>query len=391
MKTHASSLAFTLLIAAFPALAAPLPTDPGVRTERVRCDRGETLSRALGRGADVLVVEFQGTCTEEVVIRRDDVTLRGTGSNPTLIGGVTLEGASRITLEGFTSRNSALDNFALLGAHAVNLRQLRAETAGRRGLYLKDSNAVLADSDIVNPGEFGIVVSASSLTARGSVRSGSTEHAGFLINDGSTFVADNGASLESSNSIVGMVIQLGSVASFNNNVNVWIHDNSGLGLAVINGGSASYSITNFLIERNGVGLQVSRGAQFSPFLENGPSITVRNNAQGAQITRDAYVQLTGNTSITNNAGPGIFVQASMLEIRDSVVTGNGGGDLTMIFGARALFNTTSTLGTPIVCDPTVITRGFHSCGGTSIASTQAIAVPELRIVPAGERLLLQLD
>jgi hypothetical protein len=66
-------------------LVAEAGSAPGVKTIRVDCNRGDSINQALADKADGLIIEVQGTCQEDVVVARDDVTLLGLGSDPTVV------------------------------------------------------------------------------------------------------------------------------------------------------------------------------------------------------------------------------------------------------------------------------------------------------------------
>jgi hypothetical protein len=64
--------------------AAEAKDESGSKTVVVKCDKGDSINEALEEKADILIIEVQGWCTEDVVIERDFVTLRG--SNPLVDG-----------------------------------------------------------------------------------------------------------------------------------------------------------------------------------------------------------------------------------------------------------------------------------------------------------------
>ena len=61
------------------ATALPNPASAQAITQIVDCAKGQTIMTAVNRADDrkPLVVVVRGTCTESVVIKRDDVTLQG--------------------------------------------------------------------------------------------------------------------------------------------------------------------------------------------------------------------------------------------------------------------------------------------------------------------------
>ena len=82
-----------------------------VRTVNVNCGvAGQTIANALKRQVigGGLLVKISGTCNEHVDIFRDDVTLQGVGTAPTIHGPTTtdatigIDGAKRVTITALT-------------------------------------------------------------------------------------------------------------------------------------------------------------------------------------------------------------------------------------------------------------------------------------------------
>jgi len=119
---------------------------------RVDCDRGKKIAEALEKPADELVIEITGTCREDLVIRRDRVSLVGAGADPALVGSLFLDGASGILLEGFTIRDSETSGVHAHGAHFV-ARNVVAEDNARAGFnVLNGSTAILEEVTSVRNG-----------------------------------------------------------------------------------------------------------------------------------------------------------------------------------------------------------------------------------------------
>lgn len=129
---------------------------PPVRVVRVDCDRGDSIVRALRAKADELVIEISGVCTEDVEIRRDRVTLRG--SDPAVDGiraataGEILGGAVFVR-EG---RKIRLERLSLFGGDGSGLR---VENARRE---------VAADDCRLVDGRFGVTAIGSTVTLSGA-------------------------------------------------------------------------------------------------------------------------------------------------------------------------------------------------------------------------------
>src|SRR3972149_8507765 len=109
---------FRTVTAALLVLAAlsPVPrvsADP-VQTQRVDCAKGQSINQALDRDDErkPLLVVIRGTCTENVVVGRDDVTLQGEPGAAIAAGDppqptLTLDGARRALGPGPPPRGGA--------------------------------------------------------------------------------------------------------------------------------------------------------------------------------------------------------------------------------------------------------------------------------------------
>lgn len=165
---HLGAAAIAATIAATAVAAADSDSDsdsgaPQLRVIRVDCDRGDSIARALRTRADELVIEISGICTEDVEIRRDRVTLRGTDPAVDGIRAATageILGGAVFVREG---RKIRLERLSLIGGDGSGLR---VENARRE---------VSADDCRLIDGRFGITAIGSTVTLSGTeVRGNST-------------------------------------------------------------------------------------------------------------------------------------------------------------------------------------------------------------------------
>lgn len=198
-RMHVGSLALTAVL----LLTAEIShgSSANVATFSVDCSKGQTISAALERGntAKALLVIFKGTCTEQVTIARDDVTLQGgdpergaTVAGPNPGADVIVLTGNRIRLENMTVTGGnngirvqgmfnvdllevvvmgAATNGVLVRAGEVSLTGSRVEQAGFHGLNLqRQASARVVESAFLNNHEAGIMVQqGSSVAARWSV------------------------------------------------------------------------------------------------------------------------------------------------------------------------------------------------------------------------------
>ena len=131
------------------------------RTRFVDCADGDTIADALRRARPgrPLLVNIEGTCQEYVEIIVDDVTLRG----GTLIGGIDVLSARRVTIENMTVKNGSRDGVAALNGAFVTLLNLRIDNHARDGVNISQgSTAIMEGNRVTNNGRYGLLVSETS-------------------------------------------------------------------------------------------------------------------------------------------------------------------------------------------------------------------------------------
>ncbi|HEX9182250.1 MAG TPA: right-handed parallel beta-helix repeat-containing protein, partial [Burkholderiales bacterium] len=145
----------------------------------VDCAGGNRIADALSRPNVLdrrMIIVVNGTCTENVTIERDDVTLKAGASGGGVSAAVTtrpaiaINGARRIALESLSVTGGLHGVHATNGA-AVAIRGGSVRNAARNGVFaFQNSTAAIDACTIENHGENGIaVVNASSASLTGSV------------------------------------------------------------------------------------------------------------------------------------------------------------------------------------------------------------------------------
>lgn len=362
----------------------------------VRCEAGQTIARALRQGDErkPLTVVVEGTCTENVVVDRDDVSLVAGSTGGTVTGvdpglsTITVT-AARVTIQGLTvtaGRNGILG----VGARALRIVNCTVENTGRTGIVFFQGASGTVDACTVrhNPVD-GIAVESSSATVVNSVVS-RNRRAGILLTDGSSGrigVSNTGGAAGNSiteNGSNGIHISIGSTAFIAaNTISGNGTDPAGalgrLGLAVLHSSadliglnaitrnashgvfarsasvlvgdpSFSFSSVNTITE-NGTAVPSSAGI----FGFAGTSLILRNanvsgnNGFGVVLSLRSSAQMSGNT-IQNNLGfppngdgirlalgSGLLVDPSPAAV--NVVTGNSGFGVNCTDGEASVVNT----------------------------------------------------
>ena len=194
--THARRLSFLFLFLFSFNLVSDAKT---TKTITVDCNKKQSINAALTDTSDELTIEVRGICVEDVVVRRDNVTIHG--ADPTLDG--------------------------VQGAATVN-------TTGYGAILIRDSRLVKIDNLLVT----------------GSIRNGIGSHSSVgvevvncrLIGNGSNGVAGSGGVVSISNTVINGVngfggFEGGLVTCNNCTINV-----SSIG--VLSAGGSRVSVTN---------------------------------------------------------------------------------------------------------------------------------------------------
>ena len=189
-----------------PRAGGPSSLGPGTKTVDVDCAAGDSITDALKRKADELIINISGLCVEDVTVRRDRVTFRGTDPLTDGIQAATTDdpfGAALLIRE---SRFIRVENLKLTGAPRTGLRIENA----RRHVYV--DNCRLEGND-----NFGLVVlggltdvTDTVITGNGDAGIAASEN-GFVLCDNCT-VVDNPAADEG----FGVISSLASSVSLRN-------------------------------------------------------------------------------------------------------------------------------------------------------------------------------
>lgn len=428
-------LAPSVLLAQGPPQGPAGPGGPPVPEEltvRVDCDAGESLQVALEQRAERLTVLFTGVCAEDVVIARDDVTLRGQPSaiisgDPAApaAAGLTVFGGSRIVLEDFTVSDEDSRGIHVKDGAAVDLMRIVARENPSSGMTVVDSFVRVEDSRFNDNGFIGIGLwGASSIRLQGVVEV-SRNVAGLSLSGGS------GAQLESGphrleavdNTFIGVNLQFSSGAQ----LDTVIVTGSPIGISLFQACSFAAEVD---VRENLIGIFLTDGSSISPsgsISDNGlwgiqcranstldfvqdfsspPSMVVaRNGDGGIQMLEGCTGQLGtcrplqsgdpgpcgsqgGRFTVMDNGRVGLEVDDSTVTLENAAISGNG-TDLQLAFGSRATFGAGNDLGV-VACDGTVFTRGGTACPAevrTDLSVTLARSSRVLAELPADLDLL----
>jgi hypothetical protein len=370
----------TATVAALPAVA-----DPDSRTVQVNCAAGGRLGPALVLRAAALTVRFRGTCNERITIARDDVTLAGAAPGATIVGSVTLDGASRVRLADFTVRDTPGDDpfrfegdgIRILASQKVTVERVRTEDTGRRGLSIEESSTDLIDVTVLRAGGAGIQAQASGLNVFGTLALTDGAGPGLLLVFQTHIFARRDARLVFDRNVIGVAVQGNATLTLSNEAWLQANDNLALGILITSQGDFFYGESRIVARGNGLGALVSEHSNWTPFVGSPAVVEIAGNTGGGVLLeRGGFLEFgDGTAAVTGNGGPGFHVDDSRLVLRGTTAQGNAGSDVVLIARTSAIFGDSNVFGTPIACDGTVLVRGTAACGAAPPA-TAAARTPE---------------
>jgi pectin methylesterase-like acyl-CoA thioesterase len=118
---------------------------------------GEKIQAAVDRARPGDTIEIMpGTCNEGVIVRRNNITLRGQSAEnrPVLdgqgqIGNGVIAGGDNFTVENLLVRNYQANGILTNGPDGVVMRNIFAENTGEYGLFPVHSKNVLLETNVV--------------------------------------------------------------------------------------------------------------------------------------------------------------------------------------------------------------------------------------------------
>lgn len=353
-------------------------SDHRARNGRVRCDRGESLQKALRRARPHDTIRFHGTCYESVVIKTDHLTLYGVdgatidGSQAPSEAVVLIDGARKLQLANFTVQNGSDQGILATHQSQALLSDLSARNNGTIGLSVDRSHLEIVDLLLDDNGTGGMdAYTGSTVVAKGRLSANNNGGDGLAVN-GKTFFELRGA-------------------------NVTANQNAGSGVSIIN--DSRLQIFSFpeaqgsSIDANhngfaGIGiLGAELGVVGSQYFGSGANVIRANNNQvfgffapaGAILSPHATAKFLASGNgvglLLEDGGSVLIVGGLDLTENGAGISAHGAGTLTIVsvppnpsrvdsnlidldlgFGTRLTSDGVTV--TSIACDATVLTRGL---------------------------------
>jgi hypothetical protein len=373
-----------MLVASRPTpLAAQTDPDPGAASLitkakpgqptliRVRCDRGDTIAKGLRRAeghkrADIV---FRGTCQERVVIRRDDVILRGEDATAEVVGLVDVFGGDRVTLRNFlvrdgdgSPRDPSQGGVNIQEGAAVTIEDMRIENIpNARGLLMIASTGSLKNVAIRNAAGGGFVFRASNITLDGDLTATDCPPFGMSLVNTGAFART--AKMTFSGSAFGLVVQIRSGLEHVDGF-VVARDNQ-IGILVAGKGMYAFGVPITLTNNSNYGLWVNELSDMTHLIRNPPlteAITATGNGTAIYVEDSSFLDVVNPSMLTGN-DIGLLADNGQLQVTGLTSTGNATADVRLTFDTKATFlGTINNFGTPVQCDGTAMARGGVSCG-----------------------------
>ncbi len=324
-------------------------------TITVDCQSGQSINEALAQTSPFLTIEVRGQCVEDVVVRRDGVTLRGIDPQR---DGIRSPGGP----------DSAEATLLIRGARRVTVANLRISGGRREGLRVLDStdDVTISNCNFESNGVWGASVTDSTVAFVDSEFSGN----GALIDTiGGGLIAARGSDVACSNCVSALNPQSGA------NLGAVAFSGSTLRLldSRIEGDTAALaqSYARLLIENTEL-VGVTWAFQANAY---GTARLTGGTISGPMLAKSfSSIELIGATQVLNQLQN--FVTESSKLIADRLETNQlsttlGGLTLVADFSTGRLVNGTAVeelmcaLGGDIVCDASTLKGPVSGCGSCS--------------------------
>jgi hypothetical protein len=287
----------------------PPAQPPGPQAITVDCAAGEKVSDALAQSANApsVTITIKGTCTEAVVINRDDVMLKSFAPG-----------------DGLQAPSADATVLALFAAHRTRLQQLTLR-GGSTGLAAFG----------------GSIFSAADLHVASATQNAVTVGTGATGNLGNPTIEDSGTGLNvfgGNLSAFGGTIS-GSVTGVNAGNGGAVTLTGGLVLSdssfhgVVAGPGGSVAINGATVRNSGNTGAYAFGGSISVFGD--ASVIQGSTFAGLSAEDGGSASLAGGARSANN-GAGVVATGGALLIQDGAIVENNTGGGVMIFAASSL-------------------------------------------------------
>lgn len=361
------------LLAMVPVLATALPLSAGGddsgKPVIVRCGKGKTIADALGEHYGPLTIQVVGTCHENVVVQRSDVTLvAGAPGAAIQAADATLDtltvAADRFVLDGLNV-SGGRNGIVVAGASQAQLRNCTARGAGSGivgGIGIQFSLGASGGVDRCvssgNPADGifldGSVVTITNSTLQGNARNGVFVFGASTARIGMTSVFAPGPNVISDNGANGIHVSLASLGVIYGNTVTGNGTNPSsplgrFGILVVQS-KADFPGGNTITGNFGSGIAFSGSGGFIGDPGFGlPSVNViRGNSTAAPSAGISLAlgsaAVMRNATVEGNNGAGVSLGGrSTLSVFSGSLTNNNANGLLVSQGSAVLFQPVAPL------------------------------------------------
>lgn len=333
------------------AKAAPAAGAAAVKTVAVDCAAGDSINSALAKKADQLIIEITGLCAEDVQVRRDHVTFRGTDP---LVDGIQAVG----TGDPFGAA------MLIREARFITIENLKFTGGTRAGLRIENARRNISASNcrFEGNGFWGVVSIGSLIDIVDSVATGNGS-GGLIASENSFLLCDNCTVVDNPapGDGIGVISSLASSISFVN----------GSVAAQIAADVEASSFGNFR-DTTLTGEDQPSGVGFAVFAEDDGNVNLRTTTlDGSLLIEDqAQIFLVSADQVANPLGNFISGQAK-IEAFGSPTNGDTNlvGTTSLTRWANGVFSSLTNLG-DLTCS--VGADAVCAAGVTKVSSSCAL-------------------
>jgi len=331
------------------ALASLTPVDPAEAAVVVDCSKpSHSIGDKVGLGDKDLVIVVKGTCTENVVVTRDDVTLTTDGVTPAAIvaldparPALVLDGARRVVVDGLAagfSVSGGLFGVSATRGSTLDLRNCAVAGNSANGVVASYGSAVTIDGCTIGPnaGNGAVAANAASLVVTNSTVTG---------NSAAGITAVRSAHVRVGQDAAGTPVVKPVTVSGNGTNGVLITESSAgtvVGGTVQGSGQANVFVGRGSSGQIGVG---TNGLLAGALIRNGATHGIAVEGGNATIVHST---VTGNGStgiiVTNAGSARIGILNGNAGYGPVSITGNGETGLHVAIGGAAFVGATTVDG-----------------------------------------------
>jgi hypothetical protein len=166
-----------------------------IKVLTINCSAGSSIGGAIAGedGKQSLELRLQGDCLEHVLIKRDDVTLKGDGDGATITGSVTIDTGRRALIADLTVTNAAGDGVTVVNGGSATVRGSHIVDNGGYGISLRNGSFALVEGSVLSRNGRTNVEASGMFVGTGSMARGlrntmeGNANAGIEVGDSGTY------------------------------------------------------------------------------------------------------------------------------------------------------------------------------------------------------------